>query len=157
MWILKEIPELDFEAKKMKGRQLISEKERKKVSFQCGKTGFYFTMFFHQLNQSIEKVTGSAPKNMEELTKALDGNFGCLDMQIENELQKNIFKILEIEDFLDYYKMIGVKVESDKELYDKLVKAVKNSRQKGYHGVDSRSKIPSMQEQSEKRAQDLIS
>ena len=69
----------------MKGKQLVSEKERKKVSFQCGKVGFQFTMFYYHLNKTLQSVTGSTPKNMEELTKALDNNHGCLDMKLENE------------------------------------------------------------------------
>jgi hypothetical protein len=42
-------------------------------------------MFYYQLNKLLEKVTGTAPKNMDQLSKALDDNFGCLDMQLENE------------------------------------------------------------------------
>lgn len=52
---------------------------------------------------------------------SLDQNFGCLEMGIENEFQKNVFEILEVDDFLKYYKRIGVKVKTDEQLYEKLI------------------------------------
>jgi len=55
-WILKKIPELDFENKKLSKQGKISEKERSKVSFECGDTGFYLTLFFYHLSNTLKKV-----------------------------------------------------------------------------------------------------
>jgi hypothetical protein len=52
--MLKEIPELDFENKKLQNKGKVDEKERIKVCFECGKTGFMLNMFFKHLNDSIE-------------------------------------------------------------------------------------------------------
>jgi hypothetical protein len=40
LWILKEVPELDFENKKLKNKGKIDEKQRILTCFECGKTGF---------------------------------------------------------------------------------------------------------------------
>lgn len=54
LWILKKIPELDFENKKIKGRGMgVKEEERSKVSFECGKTGFFISVFFVHLNKTL--------------------------------------------------------------------------------------------------------
>jgi len=60
LWILKKIPELDFENKKLKGKGMVNESERSKISFECGKTGFYLTLFFHSLKKTISKVLGES-------------------------------------------------------------------------------------------------
>jgi hypothetical protein len=44
------MPELDFEASNIKGRSLVNEEVRKKVTFEAGKTGFLLTMFFNEIN-----------------------------------------------------------------------------------------------------------
>ena len=54
LWILKKIPELDFENKKLKGMGMgVKEEERSKVSFECGKTGFFISVFFVRLNSVL--------------------------------------------------------------------------------------------------------
>lgn len=158
LWILRIIPELDFENKKLKNRKSVNEKERSKVSFQCGKTGFYLSMFFFHLNNTINKVVGETNRNFESLVKAMDENHGCLSTELENELQKNLFSIQEVEDFYGYYRTLGIKnVSNDKELNDKLIQAVKNSRQKGYHGQECDANMPALYDQSEERVQGLLS
>lgn len=85
--MLKELPELDFENKKIKNKGKVDEKERIKVCFECGKTGFYLNLFFLHLNNAIEKVTGAAPKSYDKLSQALDDNSGCLSLDLENAFQ----------------------------------------------------------------------
>jgi len=65
--MLKEIPELDFENKKLKNSGRVDEKERIKVCFECGKTGFMLNLFFKHMNDAIEKITGK-PKDMTKLS-----------------------------------------------------------------------------------------
>lgn len=102
MWILKEIPELDFENKKINKISKVNEKDRSRVSFECGKTGFYLTLFFHHLNQVISKATGGSG-DLQDLAKVLDSNHGCLSSELENEFQQTLFKISEVNDFFQYY------------------------------------------------------
>jgi len=59
LWMLKEIPELDFENKKFKGKQKVNEEQRNKICFECGKTGFFFSLFFKTLNDTIQSVSGT--------------------------------------------------------------------------------------------------
>lgn len=83
LWLLKEIPELDFENKKFKNVGKVNEKERVKVCFETQKTSYYLILFFKHLNQMIEEVSGS-DKKLEKLSKAMDDNHGCLDRDLEN-------------------------------------------------------------------------
>jgi len=143
MWMLIKIPELDFENKKLNKRNAskTTESERIKICFESSKTGLYFTAFFVHLNACVEKFTGQKPKNFAELARVLDQNHGCLPTEAENHFQQALFSISKIEDFKSYFNLIGYEVNSEKETYDKLIAAVKNSRQKGYHGRDDRSAI----------------
>jgi len=59
LWLLKEIPELDFENKKFKKAGKVDEKERMKVCFESVKTSYYLILFFKHLNQTIEDVAGA--------------------------------------------------------------------------------------------------
>jgi hypothetical protein len=84
IWILKKIPELDFENKKIKGRGMgVKEEERSKVSFECGKTGFFLSVLFTKLNSTLQKVGGQA-KDINEIAKQMDENYGCLSFEVEN-------------------------------------------------------------------------
>ena len=85
LWILKDIPELDFENKKLQNKGKVNEKDRSRVSFECGKTGYYLTLFFHHLHKTIAKVTPS--RDLTELAKVLDSNHGCLSFELENAFQ----------------------------------------------------------------------
>jgi len=53
--------------------------------------------------------------------------------------------------------MAGVAASTDtKQLNEKLVKAVKNSRRKGYHGQECDSQMPEPSDQTDARAKNLI-
>jgi len=41
---------------------------------------------------------------------------------------------MKVEDYQDYLTQIGMKVEGEEESHEKIIQAIKNSRQKGYHG-----------------------
>lgn len=92
LWILKKIPELDFEDKKAKGKGQVDEKERSKVSFECGKTGFYISLFFVHFNKTLAGVIPEG-KRFTDISDLLDSNHGCLSTQIENQFQKDLFGV----------------------------------------------------------------
>ena len=103
------------------------------MTFKAGDVGFRITLFFHYLHQAIQKSTGK--KDLTEFAKLLDSNHGCLSAQQEDSFQQDIFKLQEVDNLLDYYKILGIEnVETDKQLHERLVQAIKNSRNKGYHG-----------------------
>ena len=157
LWILKKIPELDFENKKLKGKSMgVKEEERSKISFECGKTGFYLSVFFVKLNATLENVGGQA-KNIDDISKQLDDNFGCLGFDLENNFQQQIFGILKVDDFQKYYKELELdRAQTQEALNDMLVKAVKSSRAKGYHGQEHDSQMPEVYDQAEQRAVKLL-
>ena len=91
LWILKEIPDLDFEAQSKKKKKNVNpikvdESQRAKVSFMCGKTGFYLTLCFHHINSLLTSLTGN-DKDMSKLSTLLDQNHGCLSSSQENKFQ----------------------------------------------------------------------
>ena len=82
---MKKIPELDFEEKKKrKGQMKVDENLRSKVSFECGKTGFYITLFFVHLLKTLKSAVPQG-KQVDELASILDSNEGCLDSKIEDK------------------------------------------------------------------------
>jgi hypothetical protein len=85
-WMLRTIPELDFEDKRFKKAGKVDEKERNKVCFNHEKTSYYLYLFFHHLNLTFEKLAGSK-NNLNQLSVLMDGNHGCLDRDIENQFQ----------------------------------------------------------------------
>jgi hypothetical protein len=113
-WMLKEIPELDFENKKIKNLGKVDEKARIKVCFECGKTGFYLNLFFLHLNNTIQKLTASGPKQFDKLTTALDSNYGCMSSELENQFQQDLFSIIKMDDFVKYYGTLGIKLDTEK-------------------------------------------
>lgn len=131
--MIQAIPELDFENTKLKNNGKVDEKERIKVCFECGKTGFFLNVFFRYFSNIIEKVV-SEKKEMNKLSETLDSNHGSLSSELENQFQEDVFNIELVTGFEEYYKVLGVKIEDDSDVYNKLIQAVRNSRKKGYHG-----------------------
>ena len=65
---------------------LVNEQERATTSFECGKTGFYLTLFFHHLDEVMNKdlLKEKSPKRLDKLASILDSNHGCLNESFEN-------------------------------------------------------------------------
>ena len=103
------------------------------------------------LNQILEKAGNTT------LSKSLDQNHGCLDREIENEFQQRLFSIMKVEDYQDYLTQIGMKVEGEEESHEKIIQAIKNSRQKGYHGNNDCKTKNSLKEDSIARVCKLVS
>lgn len=107
LWILKQIPELDFENKKIKGKGNVKESERGRVSFECGKTGFFISLFFVHLQRTFANVCGE-DKDFNKMVDQMDSNHGCLTFNTENSFQQELFSILKVDDFQKYYKTLGL-------------------------------------------------
>jgi len=61
-WILKEIPELDHEDEKYKGKEVILEEARNEACFKSTIAGYHLTLFFYQFNKLIMTEKSGAPK-----------------------------------------------------------------------------------------------
>jgi len=64
---------------------------------------------------------------------------------------------MKVEDYQDYLTQIGMKVEGEEESHEKIIQAIKNSRQKGYHGNNDCKTKNSLKEDSIARVCKLIS
>jgi len=133
-WVLQAIPELE---------DLIESSAiddvRAKVCFKSFIVGAQILLFFYYFNK---KIIHKTVKSSEEISKYLDSNYGNITDEEIDVHQKEIQKILKIDNFADYYKFLGIKPASDKEINDKLKKAYKNSLDKKYHGFDAVRFVP---------------
>lgn len=87
--MLLKIPELDFQDKELKDKGQVSEKQRLKITWEVSRTGSFLLMFYFNLNKTIEKALNGS-KNMDDFSKILDKNHGCLPSELEDELQQRL-------------------------------------------------------------------
>jgi hypothetical protein len=71
---------------------------------------------------------------MSLLDEALDSNFGCLELELENKFQQQLKKIRRVDCFKDYYNWVGVPCPDAQALQLRLRQAIDNSKEKKYHG-----------------------
>ena len=102
------------------------------------------TMFYYSLCELIETKFN---RKWETFNEALDDNHGCLELAVEDELQRKLKEIRRIENFKQYYKWIGVDCPDDEALMARLRKAIQNSKDKCYHGSSEHmNKLPEINE-----------
>lgn len=59
---------------------------------------------------------------MQEFSKILDDNHGCMAKELENEFQQQLFKANKNESFEGYFKALGINIEGgEKGVYEKLI------------------------------------
>jgi len=133
-WILQAIPELEnlIESSTL-------DDVRAKVCFKCSIVGAQILLFFYYFNK---KIIYKPIKNSEEISKYLDSNYCNITDEEIDVHQKEIQKILKIDNFTDFYKFLDLKPASDMEINEKLKKAFKNSLEKKYHGFDEVRFVP---------------
>ena len=61
------------------------EDSRAEVCFKTGIAGFQITMLFYSLSSLFESAFD---KNWKKFEDSIDNNYGCLAMNLENDLQK---------------------------------------------------------------------
>ena len=138
-WIIQEIPEFESLINSSKVDDI-----RAKVCFKCGITGQQLLLFYYYF---LKKIVYGECNTLDKFAEKLDKNYSCLS---ESEIDKHrleINKILKIDNFNDFYKFMGMKPPSKKELNQKLKQAFENSKEKKYHGVDEIRYVPPPEEQ----------
>jgi hypothetical protein len=84
---------------------------------------------------------------MDKLCLDLDSNFGCLDTQMEDRLQKKFKAIQRIDNFNKYYTWLGLDCPDAAAIALRLRKAIDNSKAKRYHGCSEHMNVlPKMPE-----------
>lgn len=78
------------------------EESRNEVCFKTGQTGFHMTMIFFSLCNLIE-----AEYKNKNLFEDLDQNWGCLPLNLENELQRQFKAIKKVDNFNKYYQWLN--------------------------------------------------
>jgi hypothetical protein len=80
----------------------VLEESRNEVCFKTGQTGFHMTMIFFSLCNLIE-----AEYKNKNLFEDLDQNWGCLPLNLENELQRQFKAIKKVDNFNKYYQWLN--------------------------------------------------
>jgi ubiquitin-protein ligase/Ran GTPase-activating protein (RanGAP) involved in mRNA processing and transport len=141
-WILQAIPELE---------DLIESSTiddvRGKVCFKSFIVGAHILLFFFYFNR---KIIHKPTKSAKDISMYLDSNYGNINDEEIDVHQKEIQKILKIDNFNDYYKFLEIKPLSDKEVNEKLKQAYNNSLNKRYHGFDAVRYVPDEKAQFKK-------
>ncbi len=138
-WILQSLPEFED----LINKDTIDD-VRAQVCFKTALVGNHLLLFFHYF---IKKIIFKDSQSVEELTKKLDMNFGNITPQEMENHQKEIRKIMKIDNYNEYYKFLNLTPPSPVELNEKLKTSYKNSAAKGYHGTDLIRLVPGKEEQ----------
>ena len=131
-WILQEIPEFEKLINSSKVDEI-----REKICFKCGIIGQQLVLFYYYF---IKKIVYY--KNLDKFAYILDQNYCNLPEKEIDKHRQEINKILNIDNYNDFYKFIGIKPPNKEELNDKLKQAFINSKNKKYHGTDEIRYVP---------------
>lgn len=127
-WILLKIPELD-DSNLRDIREL--DESRVEISFTSQIIGYQITLFFHDYHKAIR----SKFKSNAGLQESLEKNSCKLEAQLEDQILSAFGKSKnEVKSYSTFFKKIGLPEKSQQELNSMLKEAVKNSREKKYHG-----------------------
>ncbi|CAD8069540.1 unnamed protein product [Paramecium primaurelia] len=135
-WLLKEIPELADE--KLEGA--ISATKRVEITFKQQSTSFQMVCFqYIYLTYVVQPL-----KTQKEILDRFDKNYCLLTTGIENGIQEKIFEAFKrVVNYDGFYDFIGQQKKSIEELNLLLKQAVKNSKEKKYHGtVEEMNQLP---------------
>lgn len=140
LWIIKNVPELVDEKKASE----LTE-ERAKLTFTCELVSYHMLCFWKMYITEIKEQH----KSPEQVLSNLEKNFGRFTEKEEQKLQDIIKNTIpKIEDHNLYFKFVGLPVKKLEEINEMLLQAIKNSRQKKYHGqLDEIHTLPTTTEQ----------
>lgn len=124
-WLLKNIPELKDQ------NEEISE-ERAMITFKSQQTSYQILLFWVMMSRFFSTNF----KTVENLLKVYETNLGRLTDKLENEIQANCKKILEVATYEEFFSFIGKENVTQSELNKRLKNAIGNSKRRKYHGTD---------------------
>ena len=145
-WLLQSVPELGDESfDKDFGEQ------RAQHTFKVQSTSYQ--MFALSIN--MIKIIGEE-KQPSELLKNYEENLCKLSNSAEEKIQKVCFDILKINNYEEFFKIVGLPSLSTEQVISKLRQAVVNSKNKKYHGtIDEVLSLPSTDEQIKLMMEDV--
>jgi NLR family CARD domain-containing protein 3 len=124
-WILNKYPELENEK-----HNEFTDDDRLKYSYQVSKTSqklLFFNIFY------MENLAHPEKQTLLDIAKAYDANFGKPSIMIEELFFKAIEDISKIESYEEFFKTLGTPL-SKESICETLIKSIKQSKDKGYHG-----------------------
>lgn len=126
IWICREYPGMASNLTPGKG----PDYDRLDKSFKAVKVSLRLLMFHIYFLTQIGRPKGVT---LEEVAISYDRYYGRPSHQMRNSFQEQVKKILEVDSWLQFFKMIGMKCPSPSYLTDWLKRSVQDSKRKGYH------------------------
>jgi len=144
LWISKAHPQLAVaeEIDTISGRDM----SRARQSFDASRTSLRFIMFHVYFLNNVAKV---GKVSMEDIAKGYDMRYGRPTEHQQNSLQKNIFRIQQVDDYKKYFSRVKLPVPSDEHVVVLLKECVMDSARKRYHRFSATPFSPHTKEQKE--------
>lgn len=141
-WILLKIPELDDT--KNYGNVILDD-NRVEITFMSQIISYLLVIFFHD----YRKIVRSNFKSWSGMLEFLESHGSKLETKVEDEILKTFNEAkTNVKSYSSYFQRIGLPDKNQQELNNMLKQAVKNSREKRYHGdVDHVIGLPSEDKQ----------
>eukprot|EP01080_Neovahlkampfia_damariscottae_P005218 gene5218-8830_t len=127
-WILNKYPELENEK-----HDEFTDDDRLKYSYQVSKTSqklLFFNIFY------MENLAHPEKQSLSDIGKSYDDNFGKPSNKVEELFFKAIEDTSKMESFEIFFKLIGEPLSNEK-ICEKLIKSIKLSKEKKYHGSNT--------------------
>lgn len=125
-WILNKIPELEDDSNTM-----VIDTNRVEVTFTSQIVSYRLTMFYHDYN----KILRSQFKDWTSMLEYLEEN-GCkLSTDVEMKILDTFKECISgVKNYDQYFERLGLPHKNQDQLTGMLKQAVKNSKEKKYHG-----------------------
>jgi len=144
LWIIKANPQL---GKINTEYDVVIERNRTTKSFESTRTSQRLLMFHVYF---LNNVANAGTISLHDLSYQYDARFGCATPRMQEELQKEVFKIQSINCYEDYFKYVGLPIPSERTLHELILSSFEASLIKGYHregtgrgrGERKKEKIP---------------
>lgn len=122
-----------------------ARKERISLSFDANKVSCKLIMFI------VFFLTRFGEKSRQQAAHAYDVRYGKPTPQQETDLQAEVFRIQQASSYAQFFEYTLQKKIAEREIYDKLVQAMKRSLALQYHSQDFVQKQISIQRKSKRR------
>jgi len=124
-WVLQKFPEL----KRSQMPEGAADMTRLSATFEATRVSTRLCMF----HVYFLRVARPAGESLQAIAKSYDAFYGMPSHDLKEALQKEIFRIHDVETWPQFFKYVGIKCPSPEQLTGWLLLAVKNSAKKGYH------------------------
>ena len=129
LWVIKKYPALQNVDRSYSSQSHVNQ-SRLNNTFDANRTSVRLLMFHVYFLTNIARPDG---RSLNEVTSNYDLFFGRPTTQMKEDLQAHCKRVLAVQNWPDFFRLIGMKVPSPQNVTFVLNQAVVNSKRKGYH------------------------